>query len=229
VTVESRSRRPVRSFVRRESRMTASQRRAIEELWPRYGATPGDGSFDLGTLFGRTAPRALEIGFGNGEALIAMAAENPDRDYLGVEVHRPGVAQALRELARRELGNVRVCCVDVNDVLARLPERSLCAVYLFFPDPWPKKRHHKRRLVQAQFVAQIGRVLCAGGLFRLATDWQDYAAHMLAVLQEAPGFENTREGEGYASRPIERPLTKFERRGQRLGHSVYDLAFRRVG
>jgi tRNA (guanine-N7-)-methyltransferase len=223
--------RPIRSFVRRESRMTAAQRRTLEELWPRYGVTlsPSEEPLNLDLLFGRAAPRALEIGFGNGEALVAMAADNAGRDYLGVEVHRPGVAQALREFARRELINVRVCCADVNDVLTRLPERSLCAVYLFFPDPWPKKRHHKRRLVQTEFVQHIRGALAVGGLFRLATDWQDYATHMLAVLEEASGFENTVEEGGYASRPPERPLTKFERRGKRLGHSVYDLAFRCVG
>src|SRR5688572_9054313 len=144
-------RRSIRSFVRRESRITPGQRRALSDLWPRYGLTSTGAPFDLNALFKRVAPRALEIGFGNGEALIAMAAANPNNDYLGVEVHRPGVAQALREMASREIDNARVCCTDVNDVLACLPDGALHAVYLFFPDPWPKKRHHKRRLVQIEF------------------------------------------------------------------------------
>jgi tRNA (guanine-N7-)-methyltransferase len=230
MTAETRSHRPIRSFVRRESRITPSQRRALHELWPRFGVTPtAAASIDLDALFRRAAPRVLEIGFGNGDALIAMAASNPGNDYLGIEVHRPGVGQALRELAARELNNVRVCCADVNDVLTDVPDGALTAVYVFFPDPWPKKRHHKRRLVQAQFVQQVRRTLIHGGLLCLATDWEDYAVQMMTVLSEAAGFENTVKDGGYAPRPAERPLTKFERRGQRLGHSVYDLVFRRVG
>jgi tRNA (guanine-N7-)-methyltransferase len=228
MTAETRSHRPIRSFVRRESRMTASQREALRELWPRYGLTLGDTPIELDTLFKRTAPRCLEIGFGNGEALTAMAAANPQNDYIGVEVHRPGVGQALRDCAARDVGNVRVCCVDVNDVLARLPDEAFTSVYLFFPDPWPKKRHHKRRLLQPDFADSVRRKLTRGGLFCLATDWEDYAVHMLAVLTQAPGFENTAGDARYVPRPVERPLTKFERRGQRLGHTVYDLAFRRV-
>src|SRR6266566_3777862 len=219
--------RPIRSFVRRESRITTAQQRALVELWPRYGVELIAAALDLDALFGRAAPRVLEIGFGNGEALVAMAAQHPQYDYLGIEVHGPGVGCALRDVAARGLGNVRVVRADVNDVLACLPPMSLNTAYLFFPDPWPKLRHHKRRLVQPEFVERLRQRLVPGGLFCLATDWEDYAAHMLEVLSQAPGFENTAGHDHYAPRPVERPLTKFERRGQRLGHVVRDLVFRR--
>lgn len=226
--IDTASHRSIRSFVRRDSRMTPSQRRALAELWPRFGVTLTDTPLDLAALFNRSRPRVLEIGFGNGEALITMASANPENDYLGVEVHRPGVGQVMRHLAARDVRNVRVCCDDANDLLARLPNEALNAVYLFFPDPWHKKRHHKRRLVQAEWVELLRHKLAPDGLFFLATDWQDYATHMMSVLSLAPGFANT-AGEGqYAPRPEQRPLTKFERRGQRLGHAVYDLLFRRV-
>jgi tRNA (guanine-N7-)-methyltransferase len=208
--------------------MTSAQQRALQEFWPRYGVEPIDGPFDLAAIFGRRAPVALEIGFGNGEALVAMAIANPENDYLGIEVHRPGVGHLLRGLAAQDLPNVRVVCVDANEVLARLPDNSLSAVYMFFPDPWPKKRHHKRRLVQPVFVETIRRKLAIGGLCCLATDWEEYAAHMLAVLSPVEGFENTAGAGCYAKRSSARPLTKFERRGQKLGHTVRDLVFCRI-
>jgi tRNA (guanine-N7-)-methyltransferase len=208
--------------------MTPAQQRALDQLWPRYGVELGAGALDVAGLFGRCAPLTLEIGFGNGEALAAVAAATPHHDYLGVEVHRPGVGHLLRGLLAQNLGNVRVICADANDVLAHLPDESLAAVYLFFPDPWPKKRHHKRRLVQPVFAESVRRKLALGGCFCLATDWEDYAAHMLAVLSQIAGLENVSVTGGFTERSAARPLTKFERRGQRLGHVVRDLAFRRV-
>jgi tRNA (guanine-N7-)-methyltransferase len=228
MTAENAFRRPIRSFVRRESRITASQRRALEELWPRFGVPFGDTLLDLDALFKRSRPRVLEIGFGNGDALMAMACANPEVDYLGVDVHRPGAGQLLRQLDARSIGNIRVCCDDAKDLLARIPDGALAEACLFFPDPWPKKRHHKRRLVQPEWVESVRQKLVPNGLLFLATDWQDYATHMLSVLSAAPGFTNVAGADAYAPRPSQRPLTKFERRGQRLGHAVYDLAFRRI-
>lgn len=221
-------RRTIRSFVRREGRLTDAQRRALDELWPRHGVTPGAAPLDFVQLFGRDAPVHLEIGFGNGEALAAMAAAHPQNNYLGIEVHRPGVGALLRRLEAEGLTNVRVVSVDAKDVLEQcIPDASLAAVYLFFPDPWPKKRHHKRRLLQPEFAQLVRRKLRPNGEFHLATDWEDYARHMLAVLSAADGFENAAAPGPFVSRPEMRPLTRFERRGQRLGHGVWDLLFRR--
>lgn len=221
-------RRPVRSFVRREGRFTAAQRRAVETLLPRYGVPDGDAPLDFKALFGRTAPVHVEIGFGNGEALCAMAATHPENDYLGIEVHRPGVGSLLQRLDVGQLTNIRIACRDAVELLARVPDGALDAVYLFFPDPWPKLRHHKRRLVQPEFVATIRRVLRLGGLFRLATDWEAYADHMWHVVSADPGFSSLASDGRYVPRPDERPQTRFESRGRRLGHPVRDLAFRRV-
>ena len=220
--------RPVRSFVRREGRFTEAQRRAVEMLLPKYGAPEGDSVIDFAQLFGRDAPVHLEIGFGNGDALASMASAHPENDYLGIEVHRPGVGALLRRLESEGIANVRVISDDASEVLEqRIPDFSLSAVYLFFPDPWHKKRHHKRRLVQAEFVALLARKLKPGGLLHLATDWEEYAQHMLAVLAAAKTFENTAEPGPFTPRPEGRTLTRFERRGQRLGHDVRDLVFRR--
>jgi len=202
--------------------MTAAQKRALAELWPRYGLAPGDGPVDFRALFGRTAPVAVEIGFGNGDALARLAAAHPETDYLGIEVHRPGVGRLLARLAAEGLTNVRVVCADAKEMLAhRVPDASLAAVYVWFPDPWPKKRHHKRRLVQPEFVALVRRKLALGGVLHLATDWPAYAAHMEAVLNTAEGFA--------AATAAARPDTKYEARGRRLGHPVRDLAYVRVG
>jgi tRNA (guanine-N7-)-methyltransferase len=220
--------RAIRSFVRREGRITEAQKRALEELLPRYGIAPGEAPLDFVALFGRDAPVHLEVGFGNGEALAAMAAAYPQNNYLGIEVHRPGVGALLRRIEAEGLANVRVACTDAKELLEqRVPEGSLNAVYIFFPDPWHKQRHHKRRLVQAEFVALLARKLKPGGLLHLATDWEDYAQHMLAVLAAAETFENTAEPGPFMPRPDDRTLTRFERRGQRLGHGVRDLVFRR--
>jgi tRNA (guanine-N7-)-methyltransferase len=209
--------------------MTAAQERAWRELWPRFGIPEGTERLDLDAVFGRRARRTLEIGFGNGESLVALAVAQPDEDFLGVEVHRPGVGHLLLRAAELRLTNVRVACCDAIELLqGRIPDGSLDEVLLYFPDPWPKKRHHKRRIVQPAFVALVADKLGAGGVFRLATDWRPYADHMLAVLGESTAFENVAEGTGFAERPGSRPLTRFESRGQRLGHDVWDLAFRRV-
>jgi tRNA (guanine-N7-)-methyltransferase len=221
--------RTVRSFVRREGRITDAQHRAIERLWARYGVDPGDVPCELDALFGRRAPRMLEIGFGAGEALLAMAAAHPENDYLGIEVYRPGVGRLLKGLEERGLANVRVFRVDAVEVLARMiPESSLDAVYLFFPDPWPKKRHHKRRIVQPDFVALVGSRLRRGGLFHMATDWEDYALQMLEVMSQSPAFENAAGAGRYSARPDWRAETRFERRSERLGHAVRDLIFRKI-
>jgi tRNA (guanine-N7-)-methyltransferase len=221
--------RAIRSFVRREGRITAAQTRAIEQLLPRYGVAAGQTSLDFAAIFGRAAPVHLEIGFGNGEALAAMAGAHPENNYLGIEVHRPGVGMLLRALDAGAVTNVRILCADAREVLERrIPDGSLSSVYIFFPDPWPKKRHHKRRLVQLEFVTLVQRKLLVDGLLHLATDWEDYAQQMLAVLSSVDGLENTAPSGRFVSRPPARPLTRFERRGHRLGHGVWDLVFRRT-
>jgi len=224
------TRRAVRSFVRREGRMTRAQHRALDELWPSYGLPHDQGVLDLDAAFGRCAPRVLEIGFGMGDALAEMAAAHPEQDYLGVEVHRPGVGSLLLKLDDLGLSNVRVSCADAVQMLRDcLADDAIDAVHIFFPDPWPKKRHHKRRLVQPAFVELLRRKLKRGGRLHLATDWEDYAQHMLEVLETTAGLRNAADPGGFAPRPDYRPLTKFERRGQRLGHGVWDLIFERVG
>lgn len=220
--------RPIRSFVLREGRLTAGQERAFAELWPRWGLDwqPAQ-TLDLPGLFGNSAPVVLEIGFGNGESLAWMASEQPQRNFLGLDVHRPGVGHLLLEIERQGLTNLRVMRQDAIALLRDgLAPASLSAVHLFFPDPWPKKRHHKRRIVQPEFVAMLARVLAPGGLFHAATDWEPYAEHMLAVLDGAEEAFTNSAGRGqYAPRPDTRPPTKFERRGQRLGHRVHDLMY----
>jgi tRNA (guanine-N7-)-methyltransferase len=228
VTQPAPERRPIRSFVLREGRITEAQRRAFAGPWQRFGLTPGDGQpLDLAACFGNSRPVTLEIGFGNGEALLELAERHPERNWLGIEVHRPGVGHLLLRLDELGLGNVRVLRLDAMEVLRRhLPDASLDAVHLFFPDPWHKKRHHKRRIVQPEFVGLLRRRLRPGGLVHLATDWEHYAAQMLAVLDAAPEFRNLGGIDGFAERG-ERPLTKFEQRGRRLGHGTWDLRFQR--
>lgn len=207
--------------------MTKGQRRALRELWPRFGLAH-DAIIDPATLFGRGVPCTLEIGFGNGDALLSMAAREPGTGFLGIEVHRPGVGRLLLELERRGIENVRVICADAMTVLSdRLPEHCLDRVLLFFPDPWHKRRHHKRRLVQPPFIAAVAAVLKPGGILHLATDWQDYAEHMLAVTGASDVFRNCAQDGGFSPRPDYRPLTRFEQRGRRLGHGVWDLLFER--
>lgn len=184
---------------------------------------------DLPQLFGRDARRTLEIGFGNGDTLARLAERHPDEDFLGAEVHRPGVGSLLLALEAGKLSNVRVACEDAVELCnARLPDACLDAVLIYFPDPWPKKRHHKRRLLQAEFVALLARKLKRGGRLHFATDWAEYAEHALAVLDASPDFRNSIDGGSYAPRPTERPDTRFERRGIKLGHAVFDLVFLRI-
>lgn len=220
--------RTIRSFVRREGRLTRAQEQALTRLWPRYGMDPGQ-RLDLDAAFGRRAARTLEIGFGNGESLADMAMREPDVDFIGIDVHRPGVGHLLLELERRDLPNVRVICSDAVEVLAgSLPDAALERVLLWFPDPWPKKRHHKRRLVQPGFIELLARNMKAGGVLHLATDWEDYARHMLAVMAGAAAFRNCAGSGDYSPRPAYRPVTRFEERGRRLGHGVWDLLFERL-
>ncbi|MDX1251591.1 MAG: tRNA (guanosine(46)-N7)-methyltransferase TrmB [Gammaproteobacteria bacterium] len=221
--------RTIRSFVRREGRMTDAQRHALEALWEKYGVTAGAGRLDLDALFGRTAPRHLEIGFGMGDALCAMAQAYPEHDYLGIEVHRPGVGSFMQKARALELSNVRMICADAVEVLGQMiPDGALDAVYLFFPDPWPKRRHHKRRILTPAFAALVARKLKPGGRFHMATDWEDYARQMMEVMSAMPGFTNAAGSGQFSPRPEYRPLTKFERRGQRLGHGIWDLVFARL-
>jgi tRNA (guanine-N7-)-methyltransferase len=218
--------RKVRSFVRRAGRLTGPQARALETLWPAYGIEPPDAPLDLDGVFGREAPRTLEIGFGNGESLAALAARHPERDYIGVEVHEPGVGHLLLAVEREGLGNLRIACHDAVEVVDRwLPAGCLDEVLVFFPDPWPKKRHHKRRIIQPDFLGRLARVMAQGARLHLATDWENYAEHMLGTCEASPWFDNAAAGGGFSPRPESRDLTKFERRGLRLGHEVFDLAY----
>ncbi|MCG6867584.1 MAG: tRNA (guanosine(46)-N7)-methyltransferase TrmB [Gammaproteobacteria bacterium] len=222
--------RTVQSFVRREGRLTRGQSRALQDLWPDYGIEPGDNVLNPAAVFGREAPVTLEIGFGNGESLAQLAATHSERNFLGVEVHRPGLGRLLRRIEALGLANVRLVCGDAVELLEQnLPPASLNAVLLWYPDPWPKKRHHKRRIVQPRFVRQIHRALRDGGIFHMATDWQDYARHMMAVMEEVPGFANRAGPRRFSSRPGDRPVTKFECRGNRLGHVTRDLVYTRDG
>jgi len=221
--------RVIRSFVVRAGRMTVAQQRAWTELWPRYGVETGSAPLDLAAVFGRRAPLTLEIGFGNGESLVALAAAHPERDYLGIEVHRPGVGHLMLRAAELGLANLRAICRDAVEVLQQcIPAGALDEVLLYFPDPWPKKRHHKRRIVQPAFVALVASRLRPGGVLRMATDWQPYAEHMLEVASACESLRNESPDGGCAPRPDSRPVTRFERRGQRLGHGVWDLVFSRT-
>jgi tRNA (guanine-N7-)-methyltransferase len=221
--------RAVRSFVVRAGRMTVAQERAWRDLWPGLGVPDDDGPLDLPALFGRDAPRTLEIGFGNGDSLVALAAAHPDRDYLGIEVHRPGVGHLMLRCEAEDLHNVRIVCRDAVEVLERrIADGALDEVLLYFPDPWHKKRHHKRRIVQPAFVDLVVRKLGSGGAFRMATDWQNYAEHMLATAGACAALSNESMTGDYVARPESRPVTRFERRGHRLGHGVWDLAFRKT-
>jgi tRNA (guanine-N7-)-methyltransferase len=226
---ESEHPRPIRSFVTRSGRITEAQQRALEVLWPKYGVEFDGHTLNCDALFGRHALRTVEIGFGNGENLATVASAHPDRDYLGIEVHRPGVGRLLLALEEQRLSNVRVISHDAVEVLQRqIPHHCLNEVLILFPDPWPKKRHHKRRLMQGPFVELVTDRLQTGGVLRLATDWQPYAQQMLETLAANPRLRNLAADGTFAPRPAERVPTRFEKRGERLGHEVWDLAFSRV-
>ncbi len=218
--------RTIRSFVRREGRMTPSQKQALEKLWPRFGIDVDSETINFEKEFGRQASCIFEIGFGMGDSLISMAIANPENNYIGIDVHRPGVGNLLKKIEANEIANVRVLCGDAVEVLKNnIANESLDAVYLFFADPWPKKKHHKRRIVQSEFVQLVRTKLKSGGVFHMATDWQDYAEHMIEVMKPAEGFINKGNEDGFFERPDYRPLTKFENRGIKLGHGVWDIIF----
>jgi len=220
--------RSIRSFVMRGGRITEAQQRALDSLWPRYGIAFQPAPLDCDAAFGRRAPVTLEIGFGNGDNLVAQAGMHPERNYLGIEVHRPGVGRLLLGLEERQLPHVRIICHDAVEVLAhQVAPQTLDEVLILFPDPWPKKRHHKRRLVQAPFVELVTDRLRSGGVLRFATDWQPYAHAALGVLNANPRLRNLAQDGTFVPRPTGRTPTRFEKRGERLGHDVWDLALER--
>jgi tRNA (guanine-N7-)-methyltransferase len=222
------SHRPIRSFVMRTGRMTTGQARALEDLWQRYGVEFSPAPLDLDALFGRRASRTLEIGFGNGEHLASLAAAHPERDYFGVEVHRPGVGHLFMLAATNNLANIRASTHDAVEVLGeQITTAALDEVLVLFPDPWHKKRHHKRRLIQPPFIELVASRLAPGGVLRLATDWEEYALQMLEVMRGNPRFTNLSPTGDWMPTPPRAP-TRFEKRGARLGHGVWDLAFRRT-
>jgi len=217
--------RRIRSFVRRQGRITRAQDAALDKLWPLYGLDP-ERPFDPQRAFARDAPLIIEIGFGNGESLAAMAAAAPEKNFLGIEVHRPGVGHLLLKVQDLGLSNVRTYCADAVEILQhKIPDLSLAGIQVFFPDPWQKKRHQKRRLIAPEFVRLAARKLRCGGTFHAATDWEDYARQMLEVLEACAELSNAVEKNSFSERPDYRPLTKFEARGQNLGHQVWDLVF----
>lgn len=221
-------RQRIRSYVLRKGRMTPGQRRAYEEGWQRWGREYVCEALAFDALFGRPGPRVVEIGFGMGQSLAEMALANPATNFIGIEVHRPGVGRLLHSMAEHDIDNIRVYCHDAVEILRDcIPDGSLDTVQIFFPDPWHKKRHNKRRLIQPEFVALLIRKLKSGGTLHLATDWEDYAHQMMAVLSGTESLSNTCREDEFAPRPEHRPLTKFELRGERLGHGVWDLIFSR--
>ena len=222
-------RREIKSYVMRAGRMTDGQQRGLDQGWPKFGLLLADGMQDFDQVFARQAPRTLEIGFGMGQSLLEMAQAAPEQDFIGIEVHRPGVGSLLNGLLTENVSNVRVYSCDALEVLKNcVADASLDRLMLFFPDPWHKSRHHKRRIVQPEFAQLVRSKLKIGGVFHLATDWEPYAEHMLEVLNVAPGLTNLSVDQTSVPRPEERPVTKFERRGERLGHGVWDLQFERV-
>ena len=218
--------RPIRSFVLRQGRLSPAQQRALETLWPAYGVAFAPSPLDFDRLFGRRAPRVLDVGFGMGETTATMAQRRSDLDFLAIDVHGPGVGSLLKRIDEGALSNVRVMKHDAVEVVAAMiPPASLSGVHVFFPDPWPKKRHHKRRLLTPPFVHELALRLAPAGCLHVATDWEEYAQEVLATLDAESLLENT--ADGFAPRPDDRPLTKFEARGLKLGHGVRDLVFRR--
>ena len=213
----------VRSFVRRRGRLTAAQSRALRELWPRYGIEYVERRLDLDDVFGRRAERVLEIGFGNGESLVEQAAADPRRDYLGIEVHEPGIGHCLLQAQSARITNLRVIAHDAIDVLEQqIPDASLSRINLYFPDPWPKKRHHKRRIVTPGFLRLAAAKLLPGGSLHVATDWAGYAESIDAIVAASPDFTTSERREHSGERALDRPQTKFEKRGLGKGHRIWD-------
>ena len=220
--------RTIRSYVIRGGRLTTSQQHALDNYWSTYGIADIKGPLDCAALFGRQAPVVMEIGFGMGDSLLAMARTNHAKNFIGVEVHKPGVGRLLHEIEALSVHNLRIYCHDAKEILQHcVADNALDAVQIFFPDPWHKKKHNKRRLVQPEFMQLVRQKLAIGGRVHMATDWVPYAEHMMEVMSAAPGYVNA-SGAGLYSTDAERPLTKFERRGQRLGHAVHDLVFIRA-
>ena len=219
---------PIRSYVLRQGRFSPAQRRAYAELLPRFGLPYRAELLDWSAVFGRSAPVVVEVGFGMGETTAQIAAANPGIDYLAIEVHSPGVGTLLKRMAEDGIENIRIVQHDAVEVLRDMvAPASVSAIYIFFPDPWPKKRHHKRRLLQREFAELAATRLAPGGVLHVATDWREYADEVLALLEATPALANT--ARGFAPRPAWRPETKFEKRGRRLGHGVWDIVFERKG
>ena len=229
ITEQSPHRRTVKSFVIRAGRMTAGQQKGLDEYWPTWGLTLEQGKLDIEQAFGRQAETILEIGFGMGLSLLSMAEAAPDKNFIGIEVHRPGVGSLLNEAGKAGVNNIRVYCHDAVEILREcIADESLDRVQIYFPDPWHKKRHNKRRLVQPAFVEALRPKLKQGGILHLATDWENYAEQMMEVMSAAEAWSNLAGENQYSPRPDYRPLTKFEKRGQKLGHGVWDLLFERT-
>ncbi len=207
----------IRSFVRREGRITTGQKNAWEKFWPQYGIELSDSPINFTDVFGNNAPVTLEIGFGMGQTLLELAQQHPDINHIGVEVHRPGVGVVLAQLAANNLTNVRIYCADVIEVLNCIPNNSLNSILILFPDPWPKKKHHKRRLIQAEFISLLQQKLKLHGSLHIATDWENYAEHIEEVMVSTKGWKKIR--------PCSRPITKFEQRGKKLGHDIWDFCY----
>ncbi|WP_372737030.1 tRNA (guanosine(46)-N7)-methyltransferase TrmB [Neptunomonas sp.] len=226
---EQKHMRTVRSFVKRAGRTTEGQQKALEDVWPVMGLEVKNGPVVFSEVFGRDAPVVLEIGFGMGDSLLEMARREPEKNYIGIEVHTPGVGRLLSNASDEGLTNIRIFAEDAIEVLAKcIPDNSLDVVQLFFPDPWHKKRHHKRRIVQPDFAQNLRKKLKIGGYFHMATDWENYAEHMMDVMSAAEGYTN-KMGEGqYSPQPEWRPVTKFQKRGERLGHGMWDLMFEKT-
>lgn len=219
----------IRSYVVRAGRMTDGQKAAFEKYWPDYGLSLHDGRLDVAKEFGRNAPQVLEIGFGMGGSLLQMIQSEPDKDFIGIEVHPPGVGRLINDTGKLELPNLRVFLADAIDVLEDcIADASIDRFQVYFPDPWHKKKHNKRRLIQSDFVQKIRTKLKVGGVLHLATDWEQYAEHMLEVMDAAEGYKNTMGLGQYSPRPSFRPVTKFEKRGERLDHGVWDLLYQRT-
>lgn len=222
------TKKPVRSFVERQGRITPQNKELAENLWPRYGIPLTNNKLDYEQVFGRVAPIVVEIGFGNGLALLELAKQHPEHDFIGIEVYKAGIAKLLAGINSHNLTNIRVFCADALEVFTNcLEDASLHKVLVFFPDPWPKLRHHKRRLVQTNFVKLIASKLQIDGILHMATDWEDYAMQMLAVMEAEQNWDNLAGSGRFVARPDTRALTKFEQRGKRLGYDIWDLMFRK--